>query len=287
MGRAGIVAVVLLGGTAWAQTPDWEAPVAVRATAEQAVAYAEALQFRPEMPLIFQTDSALNASPSDVRASLEKARADFAAERARILALQAPNLRAPGLDLTIVGQSLRHDATVSLRDFGAALDALDAMTAAQATGDCAAMDARDAELEGIRRRLRFSSMASAVIQLRGFATTFAGAPPRPALTALNRQGTPRDIEQWLVRPIVETLARRLRCPLPSADLTFEIVVRIDRTGAVSVSMESMSQEDRRAEILSRLQNAHHPHPPGLGISTLAGRPIRLRWANQRLERVPE
>src|SRR5262245_53719732 len=105
MGRAWIVAVALLTGTAWAQTPDWEPPAAVLATAEQAVAYGEALQFRPDMPLIFRTDAAFNANPAHVRASLEKARADFAAERARILALQAPNLRAPGLDLTIVGQS--------------------------------------------------------------------------------------------------------------------------------------------------------------------------------------
>ncbi len=256
-------------------------PPGVRRVMEAAANYGQSLQLDQNVDVVWNTDHVFNAPPAEIQTSIASARQMLSAERARIAALPMPNLRDQNIDLTFVGLQLRDIATSALDNLDAGVGAADSMLAAQAAGDCAALATHTTTMERLRSERRFG-LWNATRQVEQFGAAFAGGetPPVPVAT----QPPPGNADR-IVATLVEAVAKSLRCPLLSADVQFDLSVRVQGDGVIQATISNLNRADLQAAIEQRLTTARFPGPARLRNSPIVGRPTAMRWSAHRLEQV--
>jgi hypothetical protein len=286
---AWLLAVAWMAGAPCAQAQqEQQPPTDVQRVAGDAIEYAAAMQTSVSDEVIEQTDRVFNAPPAEIAASIERARSTNTAERTRILALQRPNLRGEGIDLTFAADWLR-DRTLARLEIGDhAITAAQAMLDAQASGDCTGLLARAADLDRLRVDRRMASSWADSHNLQQ--TLSRWAPPNRTTTPVAIDpppaNTPRGSQDDAVlRQVTQVVAKGLRCPLPASDARFEVIVRVRADAAMSATVSNATPAQRDA-LVRHVANARIPGAHLLRNSALVNQPIRLVYANHRLTLAP-
>ncbi len=255
------------------------APAHVVRVSNAALAYEDSLWMRFENEVIWNTDRVFNAPPAQISASIEASRSALTAERARLLALPAPNLRDRDIDLTFIGNALLERRLRRIDHSEAAVGAASAMLAAQAAGDCATMDARARELDTLREQTRVIGFNDQM-RLREALAVFGGLPHPPIPVAIDPPPSP---EARALVKLTEALSKVLRCPIVETDLRVEFVARVQSDGRIETMISNISDSNRRDALTQRLAAARFQPLNLLRNNPIVNTPVRLRFEGQRLE----
>jgi hypothetical protein len=237
---------------------------------------------RFENEVIWNTDQVFNAPPDQISSSIEASRSALAAERARLLALPPPSLRDRDIDLTFIGNALLERRLRRLDHSEATVGAASAMLDAQRAGDCAMMQTRALELDRLREETRAIGFNDGQ-RLHEALATFGGLPHPGIPVAVDPPPSPEA--RSLVK-LTESLSKTLRCPLLGEDLRIELVARVQPDGRIETTISSISDPSLRDALSQRLTAARFQPISLLRSSPIVNRPVRMRFAGQRLEVAP-